>query len=96
MRTMFVVELDTEAGNKQISDGTIAKTMEEVMGALKPEAAYFYAHDGRRTMTLVADVPDEASIVTTCEPLWLSLNASVETVPCMNADDLRAGLGRLC
>jgi len=95
MRTMLVVEIDTDAGNKRITDGTIAKTMEDVMAALKPEAAYFYAHNGRRAMTLVADLPDEASVVTACEPLWLGLNASVETFTCMNADDLRTGLGRL-
>ena len=95
MRTMLVVELDTDAANKQITDGTIAKTMEEVMGALKPEAAYFYAHNGHRAMTFVADMPDEASLVAMCEPFWLGLNANVEAFTCMNADDLRTGLGRL-
>ena len=95
MRTMLVVELDTEAGNKQITDGTIAKTMEELMGTLKPESAYFYAHNGHRAMTIVADMPDESSVVTMCEPFWLGLNANVEVIPCMNADDLRTGLGRL-
>jgi hypothetical protein len=29
------------------------------------------------------------------EPLWLELNASVEINPCMNLDELQAGLGRL-
>ena len=95
MRTMLVVELDTEAANKQITDGTIAKTMEEVMATLKPEAAYFYTHNGHRAMTLVTDLPDEASVVTACEPLWLALNADVEAFTCMNAEDLRTGLGRL-
>lgn len=95
MRTMLVVEIDTEAGNKRITDGTIAKTMEEVMATLKPEAAYFYAHNGHRAMTLVTDLPDEASVVTACEPLWLALNANVEAFTCMNAEDLRTGLGRL-
>ncbi len=95
MRTMLVVELDTETCNKQIADGTMAKTMDEVMGALKPEAAYFYAHHGHRAMTLVVDAEDEASIVSMCEPFWLQMNASVETFTCMNADDLRTGLARM-
>ncbi len=95
MRTMLVVELDTEASNKHIADGTITKTMDEVMSALKPEAAYFYAHNGHRAMTLVVDAEDEAAIVTMCEPFWLQMNASVETFTCMNADDLRTGLARL-
>jgi hypothetical protein len=48
--------------------GSIAKAMDEVMGTLKPEAAYFYAHNGHRAMTLVVEAEDEASIVTMCEP----------------------------
>jgi len=95
MRTMLVVELDTDTCNKQIADGSLAKTMDEVMGTLKPEAAYFYAHNGHRAMTLVVDAQDEASIVTMCEPFWLQMNASVEAFTCMNADDLRTGLTRL-
>jgi hypothetical protein len=95
MRTMLVVELDTETSNKNIADGSMTKTMDEVMGALKPEAAYFYAHNGHRAMTLVVDAEDEAAIVSLCEPFWLQMNASVEAFTCMNADDLRNGLARL-
>jgi hypothetical protein len=95
MRTMLMVELDTQASNRQISDGSMAKTMDEVMGTLKPEAAYFYAHNGHRAMTLVVDAADEAALVTLCEPFWLQLNATVEAVICMSADDLRSGLARL-
>jgi hypothetical protein len=95
MRTMMIVELDTETTNKQIAEGTMEKAMEEVFNAIKPEAAYFYAHNGHRAMTMVVDAPDEASLVTLCEPFWLQMNAHVETFMCMNADDLRAGLGRL-
>ena len=95
MRTMLVVELDTETSNKQIAEGAMEKALDEVIGALKPEAAYFYAHHGHRAMTLVVDAPDEASIVSMCEPFWLQMNASVEAFTCMNAEDLRTGLSRL-
>ena len=95
MRTMLTVELDNEAANRQISDGSMGKSLEEVLGALKPEAAYFYAHGGHRAMMFVVDAPDEASLVTLCEPFWTQLNAHVEATPCMTADDLRSGLSRL-
>ncbi|PYC76781.1 hypothetical protein C7C46_21605 [Streptomyces tateyamensis] len=95
MRTLLQVELDTEASNKLISNGELQQTMGELMGTLKPEAAYFYAMNGHRAMTLVVDLPDESSIVTACEPFWLTLQARVTAVPCMNADDLTSGLGRL-
>jgi hypothetical protein len=95
MRTLLQVELDTELSNKLISNGTIQQTMNELMGTLKPEAAYFYAANGHRAMTLVVDLADESAIVTTCEPFWLSLHATVRTYPCMNAEELQGGLGRL-
>ncbi|HZP50009.1 hypothetical protein [Actinocrinis sp.] len=95
MRTMLTVELDTEVANKQIGDGSMGKAVEEVLSTLKPEAAYFYPHNGHRAMLLVVDLPDEASIVSTCEPFWLQLGAHVELVPCMSADDLRSGLSHL-
>ncbi|MEV6206662.1 hypothetical protein [Kitasatospora sp. NPDC051914] len=41
------------------------------------------------------DLADEASLITTVEPLWLQLGADVEVVPCVNADELRTGLNRL-
>lgn len=95
MRTMLLVELDNEAATKSIADGSMGKTLEEVLGTLKPEAAYFHPHGGHRAMTLVVDAPDESSIVTLCEPFWMQLNAKVEVIPCMNADELRSGLSRL-
>lgn len=94
MRTMIMVELDTETANKEILDGSMAKTMEEMLGRLKPEAAYFFPHNGHRNMTLVVDMPDESSLVTFCEPLW-ERNAKIEVCTCMNADDLRNGLSHL-
>ena len=41
-----------------------AMPMEEVLGTLRPEAAYFYPHNGHRAMMLVVDVRDKASVVT--------------------------------
>ncbi|MFE6050318.1 hypothetical protein ACFQ6N_06170 [Kitasatospora sp. NPDC056446] len=95
MRALLEVTLDTEASNKLIADGTVGPTLEGVMGQLKPEAAYFFARDGRRTMLFVVDVTDEPSVVTACEPFWLQLNADVRLTICMNADELREGLSRL-
>ncbi|WP_030056419.1 MULTISPECIES: hypothetical protein [Streptomyces] len=95
MRALLEVTLDTETSNKLITDGSIGPTLEQVMGQLKPEAAYFFARNGRRAMLFVLDVPDESSVVTTCEPFWLQLGADVQLHICMNADELREGLSRL-
>jgi hypothetical protein len=94
MRTLLLVTLDTPASNELVASGRISEVMDKVMGTLKPEAAYFHPAAGHRAMTLVVDLPDEASIVTICEPLWMELGAEVEMIPCMNADEVRTGLGR--
>jgi hypothetical protein len=41
------------------------------------------------------DMADPSQIVEAVEPFFLSLNASTELVPVMNADDLRKGLAKL-
>ncbi|WP_441249072.1 hypothetical protein [Kitasatospora sp. McL0602] len=95
MRTLLQIEMDTEASNKKITDGTLPAFMQSTLGELKPEAAYFFAKDGHRSALLVFDLADPSSIVPSLEPLWLELNAKISLTPCMNADELAAGLAKL-
>ncbi|MFI6152588.1 hypothetical protein ACIBCA_07845 [Kitasatospora sp. NPDC051170] len=95
MRALLEIDLDTETTNKLIKDGTAAQAIQQILGQLKPEASYFHARNGRRSMVLIVDLEDEPSVVTTCEPFWVQLGAEVELYPCMNADDLAEGLKRL-
>jgi hypothetical protein len=69
--------------------------METMLGNLQPEAAYFCPRDGKRGGYLVFNMEEESELVTKLEPLWLEMRATVEIVPVMTADDLRAGLQRL-
>ncbi|MER5639470.1 hypothetical protein ABT095_21235 [Kitasatospora sp. NPDC002227] len=94
MRTLLQVELDTTTSNQLMAEGRIDELMNNVLGQLKPEAAYFFPLNGRRCMFLVVDLADEASIVTAVEPFWNQANATVTVVPCMNAEDLKTGIGR--
>ncbi|MFJ9695199.1 hypothetical protein [Kitasatospora sp. NPDC101183] len=94
MRALLEVTLDTQTSNKLITDGAIRPLFEQIMGQLKPEAAYFFNRGGRRAMVLVTDVPDEAALVATCEPFWLQLGAEVDVHLCMNAEELAEGLAR--
>lgn len=95
MRMLIQASIDTELSNKLITEGGMEAAMDEVMSILKPEAAYFYPLHGRRGFTLVVDVADGASLVPVVEPLWLRMGADVEIVPCMNADELRAGIAKI-
>ena len=86
----------TEENNAKIRDGSMAQTMQTLLGNLQPEAAYMCPVDGKRGGYLVFDMAEESEGVTKLEPFWLELGATVEIIgPVMNADDMRAGLQRL-
>lgn len=95
MRTLIEVEFDTATANQLINDGTMGKVLENVTNTLKPEVAYFLPRDGRRCALFVADLPDESTIVPFLEPFWLEGGAHVTMTPCMSAQDVIAGLGKL-
>ncbi|WP_259464915.1 hypothetical protein [Streptomyces sp. TLI_171] len=92
---MIVAEVDTEKSNELITAGRMPEVMGRLLETLKPEAAYFHSVGGRRGFTLVADLDQESALVPAIEPLWLELGATVTVTPCMNAEELRAGIDRL-
>ena len=96
MRMMVKFTLPTtEEVNAKIRDGSIAQSMESMLGGLQPEAAYFCPTDGKRGGYLVFNLENESELVSKLEPFWLDLRATIETFPVMSADDLRAGLQSL-
>ena len=94
MRMMLKFTLPVEKGNAAFKDGSLGKTMESLMGKLKPEAAYFGTSEGRRGGMLFFDMTDPSQIVEFAEPLFLNLDAAVDLEPVMNGDDLRKGLAK--
>lgn len=92
MRTMMRVRIPVESGNTAIKSGRLPQLMEQVLGGLKPEAAYFTADGGERTAYLFFDLKDVADIPKIAEPFFIELNAAVELLPVMNAEDLQRGL----
>jgi hypothetical protein len=95
MRTMMRVTMAVEAANKVIRDGSISKIMESALGDLKPEAAYFTSHGGKRTAYIFFDLKDPSHMPSVAEPFFMHFNAEVEMMPAMNQQDLQAGLERL-
>jgi len=95
MRTMIRVKMPVEAGNRAFQDGSLQKTLMEAIDRLKPEAAYFCAQDGMRSAIMVVDLKDPSEIPAIAEPFFSRLNAAIEMVPVMNADDLKKGLAKL-
>ena len=94
MRTMVKITVPVEAGNKAFRDGTLQETIMGMIDELKPEAAYFFPERGIRTAMFFIDLKDSSDIPVIAEPLFERLNASVEFLTVMNADDLKKGFGK--
>jgi hypothetical protein len=92
MRTLMTVQMDTEAGNRAIRDGSWERVMGGMIEQLAPEAMYFTARDGKRTGYIVFDLKDPSDIPSIAEPFFMSVNASIDLSPVMTPDDVRAGL----
>jgi hypothetical protein len=95
VRTLMKVKLDTEAGSRAIEDGSLARVMQQTLGSLQPEAAYFGPEDGVRTAFIVFDLKDPSQLPPLTEPLFRNLKATIEMFPVMNQDDLQKGLQQL-
>lgn len=95
MRMLLRATLDVEAANAAIKNNTLQQLMQSTLQELKPEAAYFFADHGKRTANIFFDLKDTSLIPTIAEPFFQHLNATVEFIPVMTADDLRAGLEQI-
>ncbi|CAN5196965.1 hypothetical protein BH20ACT9_BH20ACT9_13780 [soil metagenome] len=92
MRMMMKVKLDTEAGSRGIQDGSLPQLIQETLGQLQPEAAYFGPEGGVRTAFIVFDLKDPSQLPAISEPLFSKTKATVEMFPVMNQQDLQKGL----
>jgi len=89
---LLKVQMDVEAGNRAIRDGSWGQVMERVMQQLQPEAAYFTAIDGKRTGLIFFDLKEPSQIPSVAEPFFMAVNASIDFSPAMTAEEVQAGL----
>jgi hypothetical protein len=92
MRVMLKCQLDCEAANLAISDGSINAVFEKVFDACRPEATYFLTERGQRTVYAVFDLTSPDQIPILAEPLYQGLGATVDFMPVMNQSELARGL----
>ncbi|MER8005068.1 hypothetical protein [Streptomyces sp. NPDC094149] len=95
MRVLLKASMNTEKANDVIRSGKMPQLMEETLGNLKPEAAYFTIDHGVRTAYLVIDVQDSSQMPSIGEPFFMDLGAEIDMTPVMNSDDLQKGLSQL-
>ena len=81
MRTLMTVQMETEAANRAIRDGSWAQVMEGMMQQLQPEAVYFTARDGKRTGYIVFDLKEPSDIPSVAEPFFRDRTAIRRTAP---------------
>jgi hypothetical protein len=94
MRTMMRVQIPTAAGNEAIKNGSLPEIMGKALAALNAEAAYFTSEDGMRTALIFFDMADSSDIPPAAEPFFMGLDAKITFAPVMNADEMRAGVGK--
>ena len=92
MRIMVKFSFPADAGNAAIRTGKLEKVFQQLTEDLKPEAAYFHAVDGDRGGFFIVNMADSSQIADTAERLFFAINAKIELIPVMTADDLRKGL----
>jgi hypothetical protein len=92
VRMLLKMQMDVEAGNRAITDGSFAELLDRVMGEIKPEAAYFTALDGKRTGLIFFDLQEPSQIPAIAEPFFRSVNAAIELCPVMTPEDVQKGL----
>ncbi|GAA1856845.1 hypothetical protein [Asanoa iriomotensis] len=95
MRMLMTVQMDTEAANRAIQDGSLAQLMDSTVERFKPESIYFSTFAGRRTMYVVFDLDEPARMIEIAEPLFMGLKAKIDFAPAMSPDDVRQGVSRL-
>ena len=95
MRTYLRVNVDVEAGNEAIANGSMAEIVSNLLGRIQPEAVYFGEEDGERTFHVFFDLPDPSLIPVLAEPLFQQLHARCSFKPVMSLDELQQGLSQL-
>jgi len=93
MRMLLKVSIPVEAGNSAVRNNALGTKIQEILADLKPEAAYFAEDSGQRTGYIFFDMKESSELPAIAEPLFMGLNAEIEVIPAMNADDLKKGLG---
>lgn len=89
MRFLCKFKMSVTAANQLAKDGTLGKTMGEIIAEQKPEAIYFGLEDGMRTAFMIINMDDASQLPAIAEPWFLACEASMDAQPVMLPEDLQ-------
>jgi hypothetical protein len=92
---MIKFAFPVDAGNDANRSGKAEKVFQQIFEELKPEAAYFFPEGGERAGLFVVDMKESSQVAEIAERFFFGLNARIEMVPVMAAEDLQKGLSGL-
>ena len=96
MRMLMTVRLPNETFNAVVRDGSAGSKTKAILDAVKPEAVYFTAMNGRRTIVMLVELEKPSMVPALAEPWFLSFDADVEFHVVMGPEELeQAGLDKL-
>jgi hypothetical protein len=90
MRMLMHLHFPPEPFNTAVRDGSVGAKIQRILGAIKPEAAYFTEQDGKRGATLIVNVSKPADVPVLAEPFFLMFDAAVKFRVCMTPEELAA------
>jgi len=89
MRFMMSFKIPIERGNVLLRDPQkFGETMRDIVADINAENAFFGPVDGQRGGYIIVDLEDASRIAAVAEPFLLWLEADLEWVPLMTAEDL--------
>jgi hypothetical protein len=90
MKMLLKVVFPTEPFNSFVKKGTAGKTLEKIMGELKPQEAHFTLSDGKRCLLMVININNPGDYVKYAEPFFLQFNAGIKYEITMSPEELKA------
>lgn len=88
MRYLLKVKFPNDAGNVALRDPKFGAKMQQLLGEIKAEAAYFAIVDGQRGCYAVIQMTDASQMAVVAEPFFYWLKADIEFIPVMKPEDL--------
>src|SRR5437660_1589926 len=92
MRVMIKFAFPVEDSNDAVRSGRLQKVFQQLAEDLKPEASYFFPTGGERGGFFIVDMRESSQIAEIAERFFFGLNAKIEFVPVMAAEDLQKAL----